>query len=76
MVQEKLALLAPWQRQRAGVSHPGAACAPAAAGSLAQRLQAGYVVVHTPSMWPYKQWPAGHFRELVALLAQAGRQVV
>jgi heptosyltransferase III len=27
-------------------------------------------------MFPYKQWPLAHFRELVARLAAAGRQVV
>lgn len=76
VVQEKLALLSPWL----GAATPPARLVPPASAplppSLAQRLAAGYVVVHTPSMWPYKQWPREHFRELVRLLAEAGRQVV
>jgi heptosyltransferase-3 len=39
-------------------------------------LRPGYVVVHTPSMWPYKQWPREHFRTLLRLLAEADLQVV
>lgn len=74
VVDEKLQLLAPWHA--AGrpelVGPPGAALPP----SLQARLAPGYVVMHTPSMWPYKQWPLAHFRELAALLAAAGRQVV
>jgi heptosyltransferase-3 len=75
VVQEKLALLAPWQTQavEARLVAPPSRPLPEA---LAQRLAPGYVVVHTPSMWPYKQWPPGHFRRLIGLLAQAGRQVV
>ena len=44
--------------------------------ALQRQLAPGYVVVHTPSMWPYKQWPLPHFRRLIELLAQGGRQVV
>ena len=76
VVQEKVDLLAPW---RAGSAPSPQLVGPAGAdlpAALQQRLQPGYVVVHTPSMWPYKQWPLEHFRELVALLAMAGRQVV
>jgi heptosyltransferase-3 len=75
VVQEKLELLAPW---RTGPL-PGKLVAPPSQplpAQLAGRLAPGYVVVHTPSMWPYKQWPREHFRTLIALLAQAGRQVV
>jgi heptosyltransferase-3 len=43
---------------------------------LDRQLQPGYLVVHAPSMWPYKQWPPEHFRSLVQALTQAGRQVV
>jgi heptosyltransferase-3 len=32
--------------------------------------------MHTPSMWPYKQWPLGYYRDLASFLAVAGRQVV
>ena len=76
VVQEKLQLIAPWQdtqRVAAQLVPPAAEPLPAA---LSGQLAPGYVVVHTPSMWPYKQWPLAHFRSLIALLAQAGRQVV
>ena len=75
VVQEKLALLAPWQEgpQEARLVAPASLPLPPA---LSQRLAPGYVVVHTPSMWPYKQWPREHFRALIGLLAAAGRQVV
>ncbi len=76
VVTEKLRLLQPWQAAAgaaAQVVPPRAAPLPA---DLQARLAAGYVVVHTPSMWPYKQWPLPHFRDLVGRLGQAGRQVV
>lgn len=76
IVQEKLRLLAPWQGARplpAQLVPPAAEALPA---DLASRLATGYVVVQAPSMWPYKQWPLGHFRELIARLAHAGHQVV
>jgi len=75
VVQEKLQLLAPWQAQPppARLVAPPSAPLPAA---LAGRLARGYVVVHTPSMWPYKQWPREHFRTLIGLLAAAGHQLV
>lgn len=74
VVPEKLRLLEPWGQVRAGtVVPPAAAPLPPALGA---RLVRGYVVVHTPSMWPYKQWPLAHFQQLVALLTMAGRQVV
>ena len=76
IVQEKLQLMAPWQdAQPAPVQLVPPAAAPLPP-SLRSQLAPGYVVVHAPSMWPYKQWPVEHFRSLVALLAQAGRQVV
>jgi ADP-heptose:LPS heptosyltransferase len=72
---EKQGLLAPWQQTPAlvRVVPPPAAALPA---SVAAQLQAGAVVVHAPSMWPYKQWPIAHFRELIAGLLAQGRQVV
>ena len=78
VVEEKLHLLAPWERTDAGPSQPvlvGPA-SEALPSALQAQLKHGYVVVHTPSMWNYKQWPLAHFRALIALLAQAGRQVV
>jgi heptosyltransferase-3 len=77
VVAEKLALLAPWQDGTTAaapqlVAPPSAPLPP----ELASRLAARYVVVHTPSMWPYKEWPEAHFRALVERLAGAGHQVV
>ncbi|MBC5764517.1 glycosyltransferase family 9 protein [Ramlibacter albus] len=75
VVAEKLRLLQPWGApvSTPQVVGPSSASLPAA---LQAKLQPGYVVVHTPSMWPYKQWPLSHFRDLIARLAAAGRQVV
>lgn len=74
VVDEKLQLLSPWQdRPAAELAAPPGEPLPAA---LEARLAPGYVVMHAPSMWPYKQWPLAHFRELAGLLAAAGRQVV
>jgi heptosyltransferase-3 len=76
VVEEKVALLAPWPVAEAAAPRlVGPASAPLPAG-LQRQLRPGYVVVHAPSMWPYKQWPLEHFRALIALLAPAGRQVV
>jgi heptosyltransferase-3 len=78
VVQEKVELLRPWRPQPA-LEQPLHLVGPASAplpGALQARLRPGYIVVHTPSMWPYKQWPLDHFRELVSLLELAGRQVV
>jgi len=78
VVEEKVALLAPWRATGHGAMRPRLV-APASEplpAALQQRLAAGYIVIHTPSMWSYKQWPPDHFRELIGLLALAGRQVV
>lgn len=76
VVREKLALLSPWQSEApspAAVVPPPAAPLPIA---LKSQLESGYIVVHSPSMWPYKQWPADHFRALIADLTASGRKVV
>jgi len=52
---------------------PAAAPLPAPASAA---LGPGAVVIHAPSMWPYKQWPLGHFETLVKSLLADGRQVV
>ncbi|MDP3759835.1 MAG: glycosyltransferase family 9 protein [Ramlibacter sp.] len=57
----------------ADVIAPPAAPLPPAAQAL---LQPGAIVVHAPSMWPYKQWPLAHFGALVRALLDEGRQVV
>jgi heptosyltransferase-3 len=77
VVSEKLRLLAPWSSDTAlplaQVVGPADAPLPAA---LRVQLRPRYVVMHTPSMWRYKQWPIAHFRELAGRLTHAGRQVV
>jgi heptosyltransferase-3 len=74
-VLEKLALLAPWAdaAQPVRVTPPPGEPLPA---DLAAQLQAGYVTVHVPSMWRYKQWPTAHFAKVIEALLQSGRQVV
>jgi heptosyltransferase-3 len=52
---------------------PAAAPLPAQASAA---LRPGAVVIHAPSMWPYKQWPLAHFESLVKALLADGRQVV
>jgi heptosyltransferase-3 len=76
VVEERMALLSPWrdaEPSSAVVVPPPAAPLPP---ELKATLRARYVVVHSPSMWPYKQWPAGHFCTLVSELTAKGRQVV
>ena len=43
---------------------------------LTRQLLPGYLVVHAPSMWAYKQWPVESWVALVQGLLEAGRQVV
>jgi heptosyltransferase-3 len=78
VVVEKLRLLEPWV-EPAVLAAPPPLVPPVSAElplGMQERLSPGYVVVHTPSMWAYKQWPLAHFRELITRLAQAGHQVV
>lgn len=74
---EKQSLLDPWlggrDKGRPQVVVPAQAPLPAAVHSA---LVPGYVVVHSPSMWHYKQWPISHFEALVQALLAQGRQVV
>ncbi len=71
---EKLALLDPWL--------PGPPAVPVVIAPAGQplpeglALQPGYVVVHAPSMWAYKQWPLDHYVQLVQGLLALDRQVV
>ena len=76
VVTEKLALLAPWCQpdvQVARVLPPPAQPLPAALDAL---IHPSAIVVHAPSMWPYKQWPVAHFRQLLIRLFAEGHQIV
>ncbi|HTH78659.1 MAG TPA: glycosyltransferase family 9 protein [Ramlibacter sp.] len=74
---EKIDLLAPWPApspaQTPRVQAPEGRDLPA---DIASQLKDGFVVVHAPSMWSYKQWPVAHFEQLVRELVAQGRQVV
>jgi heptosyltransferase-3 len=75
-VAEKLELLAPW---RDGAQDPARVVPPPAAAlpeDIERQLQAGYVVLHAPSMWAYKQWAPEKFAVLAQALLARGRQVV
>ncbi len=78
VVEDKAALLAPWLPAGAAAPRPELIGPPSEPlpPALSPRLAPGYVVVHAPSMWPYKQWPLDHFEALIHLLTLAGRQVV
>lgn len=77
VVQEKLALLAPWAPEAAQgmprVVPPEGMPLPA---DVASQLRPGAVVVHAPSMWAYKQWPLEHFATVIRGLLAQERQVV
>jgi heptosyltransferase-3 len=77
VVTEKVELLGPWRDPKdtgaPALVPPSPEPLPA---SLRSALAPGYVVMHTPSMWPYKQWPLESFRQLASFLATAGKQVV
>lgn len=74
---EKLALLGPWREGMAQDAPP--VVVPRGTPLPAQvqsQLMPGAVLLHAPSMWPYKQWPLSHFETLVKGLLAQGRQVV
>ncbi len=76
VVMEKMALLAPWCTavvEDTKVQAPPAQALPAPLDTL---ITPQAIIVHAPSMWPYKQWPTAHFRQLVVKLIEAGYQVV
>ena len=73
---ERQALIAPWVD---GAMPPAQVVPPPARDlppALRELVEPGAVVVHAPSMWPYKQWPIAHFERLVVALLAQGRQVV
>lgn len=76
VVQEKLRLLDPWSPADAPLPPVVAPASTPLPEPLRAQLPPRYVVVHTPSMWPYKQWPIGHFRDLARRLAAAGHTLV
>jgi heptosyltransferase-3 len=76
VVEEKVALLAPWRAAGATVSRVQPPAGRPLPESLAAQLEPAPILVHVPSMWAYKQWPLAHFRVLVEGLLAEGRQVV
>lgn len=77
VVDEKLALMAPWRDAGAGappVAPPPAEALPEdIAAALAHR---DYAVVHAPAMWTYKQWPLDRYTALCRALVDDGLRVV
>lgn len=76
VAREKLELLGPWREGPAPEPQVDAPAASALPADLHAQLRPGYIVVHAPSMWAYKQWPLEHYASLVLGLIGAGRQVV
>lgn len=79
VVEEKLRLLDPWRAAGAGGESVSVRAPPMhpLPPTLERRLvRRRYVVVHSPSMWTYKQWPPASFQCLIQLLAEQGHQVV
>ena len=74
-VLQNLLLLNPWTDPPASLSLVPPAPVPLPP-AIQARLVRPCVVVHVPSMWRYKQWPAAHFREVVAGLLADGTQVI
>jgi heptosyltransferase-3 len=74
-VLQKLELLSPWATAPATVTvrPPAPVALPPA---IEARLVQPCVVLHVPSMWRYKQWPAAHFRAVLDGLVGDGVQVV
>ncbi len=74
VVTEKLRLLEPWHlaADERVVPPPPGALPP----DVASALRPDAVVIHAPSMWPYKQWPPENVRAVAAELLARGHQVV
>ncbi|HWP10223.1 MAG TPA: glycosyltransferase family 9 protein, partial [Ramlibacter sp.] len=73
---EKQALLAPWLELDGKPPQVVVPPAEALPPQARHAVKPGAVVVHAPSMWPYKQWPLAHFRALVAELLAQDTQVI
>lgn len=78
VVIEKLALLGPWS-DPAVTSETPPVVPPAARPlpeDIASQLQPGFLVVHAPSMWAFKQWPIESYASVVRQLLVDGHQIV
>ena len=74
VVDEKLKLLDAWGRPSSTQAvAPPPTPLPA---EVAAQVRPGAVVMHVPSMWPYKQWGPEKFRAVAAELLARGHQVV
>ena len=73
---EKQSLLAPWLDLDGALPEVVAPAGTPLPPHLQAQVMPGAVIVHAPSMWPYKQWPIAHFEELLKGLLAQGRQVV
>jgi heptosyltransferase III len=76
VVVEKLSLLEPWIRPGSVIPRVKPPSTQKIPDQLAFQLRSEFVVIHTPSMWTYKQWPLSHYRHLIAGLLQQGHQIV
>lgn len=74
-VIEKLQLIGPWKDMppELSIDPPAAQALPP---EIERLLRHPLAVVQVPSMWRYKQWPAAHYRAVVAGLLADGVQVV
>jgi len=73
---EKQSLLAPWLKLEGAAPEVVGPAATPLPPQVQSQIRPGAVVVHTPSMWPYKQWPLTHFEALLKGLLAQGRQVI
>jgi len=73
---EKQSLLAPWLGLDGAVPEVVVPAAAPLPPHVQAQVMPGAVIVHAPSMWPYKQWPIAHFEGLLKGLLAQGRQVV
>ena len=73
---EKQSLLAPWLKLEGVAPEVVSPAGTALPSEVQSQIRPGAVVVHAPSMWPYKQWPLAHFETLLKGLLAQGRQVI
>lgn len=73
---EKLQLLSPWTKDEPVIPQTVLPRAHELPADVLENLHPGAVIVHAPSMWPYKQWPLDHFHTLVRELLVRQRQVI